>query len=166
MEIQWILLWPHIDVKGQRRAAVDDFKERVEPDVERQHMGALGSVVMDYLVRSPPIHVGMVTLITSPQPRLSLLCPSRTLGSSSRPARSARSPLTEAGCKAYGTSGSALLGMRVTWWTHKYRLDEDGERQEAKGSGSRTHYLRNHPNIQKWPYENGWSHAILRFVND
>lgn len=106
----------------------------------------LGPIVLHYLHRSPPIHIGMVT---EPEEKKAYLYFARadwSLGSRitadllgysllHQLARSARI----LGAARHFIAGDVVL--EVTWCTHKYRMGQDAlEQQEAKGSGRRTHF--------------------------
>ena len=105
----------------------------------------LGRMVLGEVERNPPIHAGICTSPDPQQAYLYLALPDWSLGSRIQTDllgflvlwHLAKHADVQAHAKHACGHQAQLI---VTWCTHKYRMDEDGERQEAKGSGSRTHF--------------------------
>ena len=137
--------WLHATGHTQAPQLLALYKAKTLQRLVRFWHEDLGSMVETYLARTPPIHVGMVTSPAPTQAYLYFVIPDWSLGSRIQADllgftllhKLAANPAVQAAARHLMV---ADVELKVTWCTHKYRLDEDGERQEAKGSGNRTHF--------------------------
>ena len=105
----------------------------------------LDRIVKQYLDRNPPIHLGPVTSPSAETRYCYFVLEDWTLGSRIQAdvlAYALLAQLTTSAAVQQAIAEAIEPGMllSVGWCTHKYKHTEDGERQQAKGSGKRTHF--------------------------
>lgn len=123
----------------------EDSEEEDEDRGSVVHSNFVAPSPATYLSQVPPIHLGPVTAPDPKQLYLYFVLENWQLESRIQADVLGLVLLSELSKNlAVRTAANHQIAgdvqLEVAWCTHKYRLDEDGERQEAKGSGARTHF--------------------------